>query len=91
MGPRAGLDGCRKSRPLGFFFVFFIKRIFINPIVIYRVRQCTQQRKQVVNTWVYIRCPQVGGCDVQKFRSPDRPGRSESLYRLSYPVLHVRR
>ena len=46
---------------VGFFYL-----IFINPIVIHRVRQCTQQGKQVVSTWVYIRCPQVGGCDVQK-------------------------
>jgi hypothetical protein len=41
VGPRAGLDGCRKSRP---------------------------------STWI---------------RSPDRPARSESLYRLSYPDPYI--
>ena len=42
-GPRAGMDGCGKSRPL----------------------------------------PPTG------IRSPDRPARSESLYRLSYPFLNT--
>jgi len=46
--------------------IYFVKHIFINPIVLHGVRQCTQQRKQVLSTWVYTKSHQVGGSVVQK-------------------------
>jgi len=43
--------------PPGFFFCKKASLLIL--YLIQWVRQCTQQRKQVLSTWVYVRCPQV--------------------------------
>jgi len=47
---------------LGLFVV--VKRIFINPISYTLGASLHAAKKQVLSTWVYVRCPQVVECEV---------------------------
>jgi len=43
-----------------YYYFFFCKNSSLLILfLIYWVRHCTQQRKQALSTWVYVRCPQV--------------------------------
>jgi hypothetical protein len=45
---------------------FMVKRTFINPICHTWGASMHTTKKQVLSTWVYIRCPQVGGCEMYR-------------------------
>jgi hypothetical protein len=74
VGPRAGLDMCENSRPhRDFFFVmFFIYSHYYTA----KKKQLTFYGVLVTSSLFETHLPT---------RSPDRPARSQSLYRLSYP------
>ena len=98
MGFRAGVDGCGKSRPHMNFFIFSCTLYFIRTCV-FVLLSCVLLLLAAHNTNIhapggigtrnssmraaadpYIR--PLSHWDWH--RSPDRPARSESLYRLSY-------
>jgi hypothetical protein len=88
VGPRAGLDVCEKSRPHWDFFIYIFVRILCFIVLVldfqwsfvsYRTACCGffQQKKSDGFGRERTR---------DQIRSPDRPARSQSLYRLSYPT-----
>jgi hypothetical protein len=112
VGPRAGLDGCEKSRPhRDFFFclsgVFSLWSIFVlfksfrpschftfhSTVLTTSTTQTSMPPVGFETTILVSEQPKTHAIDrtatgIGGIRSPDRPARSESLYRLRYPGLH---
>jgi hypothetical protein len=91
VGPRASLDVCEKFRPHRIIYLFILN------ICSYLVLHCSGIGLSIVvcivsycMLWIFpagkFRRLRSGENPRYFFRSPDRPARSQSLYRLSYPA-----
>jgi hypothetical protein len=87
VGPRAGLDLCEKSRPHRDFFLPYL--VPHCPGIGLSIVVCVVCIVSYCMLWIFpagkIRRLR-SGANPRSIRSLDRPARSQSLYRLSYPA-----
>ena len=87
MGPRAGLDKCGKSRPHRDSFLCILSVLLCPYCTTHNTNihdpDGIRTRNPSKRSAARLRLRPLGHWD-RRIRSPERPARSESLYRLSY-------